>query len=1697
MVIPDSVVSIGNGAFSGTPLESITIGESVDFIGGSAFSGNKFKSVNIPDSVTFIGSSAFYGTPIESVTIGNSVTSIGSFAFSKTSLISVVIPDSVVSIGDSAFAGGTPLESVTIGSSVKSIGESAFAGTSLKRVEFQSHNIHIGKDAFPESTILIFGEKPNITLIGDPIIAVVKGGTVDLGEGATALDDVDGDLTSKIVVSGTYDVNTAGTYELKYDVEDSSGKKADTVTRTIHIVDKATVTTNKKTYWPGETIKVKYSGVKKYSISKRVYDSFSNAWDRGFMRIDVFNSKENQIFSFHEEQELDFFEYNNSHSTYGGITFGHWRTMLNEGEYKVEFSLFNDGKKEVLATDDFTVVTQVLWEKKLTDVYSASLAISNSGDLIAMSQNKTFSINPKTGSVNWESETYNVNEGDPIVSFDGKIYIPSFKIDILDEVTGERVFSEGVEIKASDGTSNSLLTIFDQNKFVTRLMWPKRGVQMVDHNGEIKWEYSIDVESNIHRPLIVGKNGDLFGSNGNQIFCLDGETGVERWVKSIEGNFQGGMVLGIYNDLLFLVSSDHRQKHIMSLNADTGELNWKHDNVERDGSIGLDHGEDLVIDNEGYIHVNSNNDMGPSQNFSLINSLNGSSSGQRSDQYWSNKAPVLLNDGSRLVLASEALICEDIDSREMLWAFKYPAVYRGYNVTSATVDSSGNVYFYLRSNYNSENNTLLALAGNAGVAEAPWPINSQNTQNTATQPSGPVSLLKDLPAKIIVREKSAVILSVKTSGALPKNWQWYFDGAPISGQTKDYLRISNIRSQDEGTYSVSISNELGKQESKKCYVRVLDINAPKIFADGKEVVGSVVKGDKAEITLSTSFEGGAIFYTLDGSEPSFETTLYDGPFTVSKTTGIRAVAYKGDFSDLAEADPVFINIVPNYSLNVSVQGQGTVVKEPGDGPYIQDSVVKIKAIPEEGWRFAGWSGALKSSFEVGSVVMSNSKDLTALFEAIPTFRLAMESTGGGQIEGVNSNRLTLLKGASFEFRFDLEKNSFEDPNLQSPHLFEVFLSEDQLGEIDNGKAEVEIFSGIEKIKPDIKFTSSLQGPYIGRHFAGPDNPWPTGKGKVVITNLGDPFQVHSIKIASNHRVLEKKDFTPTFQQNSKVDLNAVADNGFEFISWLGDASGADPKLTLTMDRDKVVETVFGTDLSTIATGKGRLILNPLNGPYPYGTKVNITPVPDAGYYLGVWGLDALGMEKGPIEYEITKANPKITALFVPLKENRFTVTTLASSGGSVVSNPNSNAYVNGQEVTLTATPDPGYSFVGWTGDIESTVNPLVTLADANKTVTAQFRRNIIAPVTLTIDAKNGTVTRNPADELYEMGTSVELLAQPNPGYTFTGWAGALGGTASRTTLFLDGDKEVTANFKASYQLATETRGPGSVLTTPSSTTFIDGDEVILTASPAEGYGFVGWTGDLESTDQQTTLAMDNNKRVIAHFAQLGTLTTWTRGEGTITRSPDKESYFPGASVTLTATAGDGFQFVSWDGQASGTANPTTVTMDRAMSVAANFKDIKAPTVTIVSPASQETGDEVFNLSGTVTDNGKIKSLVWLWKGKEMSELELVDGKFSLEDQKLVGGANDITVIATDRSGNEGKATATPVWTPNRSIRIAVATEQQEGNRIEVPIEINSKGDVGGMGFVLNYNHSYLMDPVLTWSSAAGGSINLVNEEVAG
>ena len=132
ITIPDSVTSIGGGAFYGcTGLTSITIPDSVTSIGYDAFAGcSGLTSVTVPESVTSIGFGAFSGcSKLTNITIPDSVTRISDQTFyGCTGLTSVTIGNGVTSIGRDAFSGCSGLTSVTIGNGVTSIGDFAFYG---------------------------------------------------------------------------------------------------------------------------------------------------------------------------------------------------------------------------------------------------------------------------------------------------------------------------------------------------------------------------------------------------------------------------------------------------------------------------------------------------------------------------------------------------------------------------------------------------------------------------------------------------------------------------------------------------------------------------------------------------------------------------------------------------------------------------------------------------------------------------------------------------------------------------------------------------------------------------------------------------------------------------------------------------------------------------------------------------------------------------------------------------------------------------------------------------------------------------------------------------------------------------------------------------------------------------------------------------------------------------------------------------------------------------------------------------------------------------------------------------------------------------------------------------------------------------------------------------------------------------------
>lgn len=145
--------------------------------------------------------------------------------------------------------------------------------------------------------------------------------------------------------------------------------------------------------------------------------------------------------------------------------------------------------------------------------------------------------------------------------------------------------------------------------------------------------------------------------------------------------------------------------------------------------------------------------------------------------------------------------------------------------------------------------------------------------------------------------------------------------------------------------------------------------------------------------------------------------------------------------------------------------------------------------------------------------------------------------------------------------------------------------------------------------------------------------------------------------------------------------------------------------------------------------------------------------------------------------------------------------------------------------------------------------------------------------TLTLSASpsnGGYVDRNPNKSAYNPGDQVALTAYPYANYTFSHWSGDASGTSPTVSIIMTSHKTVTAHFTYNPQLYTLTvnidpAGGGSVAKNPSNENYLSGEQVVLTASANPGYAFSNWSGNASGTTPTTTLIMDDNKTVTAHF----------------------------------------------------------------------------------------------------------------------------------------------------------------------------------------------------------------------------------------
>jgi uncharacterized repeat protein (TIGR02543 family) len=374
-------------------------------------------------------------------------------------------------------------------------------------------------------------------------------------------------------------------------------------------------------------------------------------------------------------------------------------------------------------------------------------------------------------------------------------------------------------------------------------------------------------------------------------------------------------------------------------------------------------------------------------------------------------------------------------------------------------------------------------------------------------------------------------------------------------------------------------------------------------------------------------------------------------------------------------------------------------------------------------------------------------------------------------------------------------------------------------------------------------------------------------------------------------------------------------------------------------------------LNLIISGNGTVTREPQKENYACNEPVTLTAVPAAGFKFGGWSGDLSGTET--TKQLVMNATKNVTASFVT--DVQYTVNASANGAGTVTKNPDKASYSAGEQVTITATPTLGNVFTNWSGDFTNSTNPLVITVNSNINVVGNFVAAPPRTLTVTVNGP-GTVTKNPDKATYLHGETVALTATPTGTASFTGWGGAATGTATQVMVLMDGDKTVTANFAENiYTLTTlvEPPGTGSVTVSPQKAAYYEGEVVTVTAVPAAGFNFTGWSGDATGANLSTQVTMTKNSTVTANFVTGETFSVNVNivGSGSVTKDPNKTEYGYNETVMLQATPGPGYEFVSWSGDATGNENPKTITVTSDMEITATFAEEGIYSLTIIPPVN--------------------------------------------------------------------------------------------------------------------------------------------------
>ncbi|MDW7681079.1 MAG: PKD domain-containing protein, partial [bacterium] len=573
----------------------------------------------------------------------------------------------------------------------------------------------------------------------------------------------------------------------------------------------------------------------------------------------------------------------------------------------------------------------------------------------------------------------------------------------------------------------------------------------------------------------------------------------------------------------------------------------------------------------------------------------------------------------------------------------------------------------------------------------------------------------------------------------------------------------------------------------------------------------------------------------------------------------------------------------NYTMTILIEptGTGTVTRNPEKIKYFEGEHVELTALGEEGYTFSGWSGDLIGNQNPVSLIMNGHKTVTAHFEetaetiTTPSFIVGPDSGIMGQSLLFRTGGAASNTGNEVEYQFNWGDGSMSGwGGVSAVHRYYSF-------------GEKQIITRARS-KENISVVSS---------WSNPKTVHISGHSLLVTVEPGNSGEV----IVNPEQTL--------YVDSARVQLAAIAAQGFSFSYWSGDLTGNNNPAEILMVYDKSIVAYFDELVESITTPNKpiglengiigqNLIFNATGAVHSYGHEVEYQFNWGDGTLSG-WGeKDRTHVFNTASTFLVrvrarSQNNPAVVSGWsephsINIIGLNFNLEIVPSEAGIVAKSPYKTFYAYQDTVTLWVVEREGYNFDRWDGDLTGDNNPGKIVMNSDKFVKAYF-------------IQSQELVNNPK---MIMGVEKGFRGQ-ELFFSVSGSTSNYGNTVEYQYDWGDGNLSVWGDSLQSH-------------------TFLNSGEYIVRARARS------------KPNPSVVSDWSANFNVKISGCQL-MVNIYPENSGDVVKLPNLADYDYGTEVTLTAVNNANYIFSYWNRNSTDTVKIKTIVMFKDSTLIANFK----------------------------------------------------------------------------------------------------------------------------------------------------------------